>query len=141
MSDFNRDSALDIASDDLGSDRADRGGHAPLLRSAWQYRRGSVGDPGGPALAAGSAWCAYRDWHLSRSVSHAHLPHARDCDGSTEVAGAHQPKACDTSTEVLLGRVTRTCTQRSKPTGRFELPASGLRNRCSTTELRRQEPQ
>jgi hypothetical protein len=27
----------------------------------------------------------------------------------------------------------------SEPTGRFELPASGLRNRCSTTELRRQE--
>src|ERR1019366_4565836 len=24
-----------------------------------------------------------------------------------------------------------------EPTGRFELPASGLRNRCSTTELRR----
>src|SRR6202142_1865367 len=26
---------------------------------------------------------------------------------------------------------------RVEPTGRFELPASGLRNRCSTTELRR----
>ena len=31
------------------------------------------------------------------------------------------------------------CIQELEPTGRFELPASGLRNRCSTTELRRLE--
>src|SRR5919108_4237109 len=45
-------------------------------------------------------------------LSHAHLPHARESDKSAEVAVTHQPKVCDTSADGLLGRVSRTCTEK-----------------------------
>src|SRR5439155_25835794 len=44
---------------------------------------------------------------------HAHLPHARECHASTEVAVAHQPKACNPSAECLLTPPSRTCTKNS----------------------------
>jgi hypothetical protein len=43
-------------------------------------------------------------------LSHAHVPHARDCDQSAEAVGTSQPKVCDTSAEALQRRVNRTFT-------------------------------
>src|SRR6266568_1010936 len=52
----------------------------------------------------------YRQDRLVPLLSHAHLPHARERDKSTEVGVTHQPKVCNPSAEGLLGPVSRTCT-------------------------------
>src|SRR5258708_30608908 len=56
---------------------------------------------------------AFGDYRLHRLVpllSHAQLPHGRECRESAEVGVAHQPKLCRASAEDLLGRFSRSCT-------------------------------
>ena len=43
-------------------------------------------------------------------LSHAHVPHGRDCGQSAGAVGTRQPKVCDTSAERLQRRFTRTNT-------------------------------
>src|SRR6266566_6295904 len=45
----------------------------------------------------------YRQNRFVPLFSHAHLPHARERDKSTEVGVTHQPKVCDASAEGPLG--------------------------------------
>src|SRR5229473_4909758 len=44
-------------------------------------------------------------------LRHAHLPHARECHASTEVAVTHQPKVWSASPDGLLMHVSRTSTR------------------------------
>src|ERR1700733_8633335 len=90
--------------------------HSPLERH--------FGD--GPTLADDRQDC------LVPLLSHAHVPHGRDCDQSAEAVGTSQPKVCDTSAEALQRRITRTCTHAKVPAQGFEPWTLGLRVPCST---------
>ena len=58
----------------------------------------------GPTLADARQHC------LVPLLSHAHVPHGRDCDQSAEAVATSQSKVCDTSAEALRRRVNRTST-------------------------------
>src|SRR5439155_21190844 len=74
---------------------------SPQGRGAWK----STDPSASPELVVQRVLMRPTPWSCFSRIStwiHAHLPHARECHASTEVAVAHQPKVCNPSAEGLL---------------------------------------